>query len=84
MAKPPLAIGEDVEAVVDQFCEEFRAPSAPVKDDCHPTMGTQESTHLLEDHRKHLGQCGVCLGSDDEEGVASCVVHPVIGSRWDG
>ena len=73
-----LAIGQDVEAAVDDLQEELGAAAAAVEDDGDAALA-DERANLVEHRRQHLGEGAVGLGGDDEQRVAVGVIDPVVG-----
>ncbi len=78
VAEAPLAVGQDVEAVVDHLLEQFGAPAAAVEDDGDAAFADQLAD-LRQDGRQHLHQAGVGLGGEDEERLARDVIDPIVG-----
>ena len=69
LAPAPLAVGQNVEAGLDDFHKELGAVAAAIKDHGDASFPDQ-GTHLREDAGQHLDQTGVGLGGDHEQRVA--------------
>jgi hypothetical protein len=60
-----LAVGQDVEAGVEDLLEQLRAPASAVEDDGDAALA-DEGTHFVEDLGEHLDEAGVGFGGYDE------------------
>jgi hypothetical protein len=80
---PALAIGQQVEAVLDHRVEQLRAPAAAVEDDGDPSLADQ-LPHFAKQPGQGLRQRSVDLPGNHEQRVAGAVVDPVVGAGWHG
>ena len=78
--KTPLAIGEQIKAGFEDLLKVLGAIPTAIEHDRHAPI-SDEKSGLLKDAREHFNQAGVGLGGDDEQGIASLIVDPVVGSR---
>ena len=80
---PALAIGQQVEAVLDHRGEQLRAPAAAVEDDGDPSLADQVA-HFAKQPWQGLRQRRVDLPGHHQQRVAGAVVDPVVGAGGHG
>jgi hypothetical protein len=76
LARAPFAVGDDVDAVLDELLEELWAPAATVKNDGQPSAVFDHGLDLLEHLRQHFDEPFVGFGGDNEKGIPFGVVDP--------
>ena len=78
-----LAIGEDVEPVLDHLVEQLGTPATAVEHDRHAPLA-DHAAYLLQQMRESLGQGGVDFTGNHQQRIAGAIVDPIIGGGGHG
>lgn len=78
-----LAVGQQVEALLDHAAEKFRTPPAAIEDDRHLPLA-DGGAHLSQQLGEGLDQGGIEFGDDQQQWIPSAVVYPVVAGGRHG
>jgi len=80
---PALAIGQQVEAILDHRAEQLRAPATAVENDGDPLLANQVP-HFAKQPGQGLRQRSVYLPGNHQQRLAGTVVDPIVGAGRHG